>query len=487
MDRIIIGYRDAAEVQNLYEKFNDKFDNKFDDRYDDKYNDGYNDGYNDDKKRDGDNRDGQNHDGENRDSKTDADSREKTFGELISRFEYKFDELNRESESDNDLDKDSDNDSGKNSDKDSDKESESWYRDREYERNYDRESRSSFGGGNRQRPERKPVFAEEPTPARRVAEGAMLVASAVIFGLSTAYLPMLWLVAMFLWPIPLALLVRRFGPGFGLGGILLTGVLLAFFIGPVGALTMLINMGGVGFWYGYAARRGIKPAFTVLGGVVIAAISMVVLLLFSSAVAGLQMADIATQMRQFVDMYVGNLEKRGQLDAVLTQMSVEEYSELLTEYIMGMLPATVTMIAMTEAGIAYALNAYVFKRLGYPVEKLPPLHEWRMPWYTMWGLIIALACWIAVRMTGESETWTLIANNVMYVYQPLLMMSGLTLIFWQAIFWRMPWLNYMMLVMMICAFKAISPMLILLGLFDSIMDLRSVMRKRYFPGGERKY
>ncbi len=482
MDRIIIGYRDAAEVQNLYEKFNDEYDNK------------YNGECNSDKKRDG-----NDHDGNNKtDDKAAADTREKTFGELISRFEYKFDELNRESEKNpgEESEEDSDKDSYKDSEENLGKYSESWYYDQsrendygnDYDRDYGRqERRSDFGGGNRRRPERKPVFAEDPTPARRVAEGAMLVASAVIFGLSTAYLPMLWLVAMFLWPIPLALLVRRFGPGFGLGGILLTGILLAFFIGPVGALTMLINMGGVGFWYGYAARRGIKPAFTVLGGVVIAAISMVVLLLFSSALAGLQMADISAQMRQFVDMYVGNLEKRGQLDAVLAQMSVEEYSELLTEYIMGMLPATVTIIAMTEAGIAYALNAYVFKRLGYPVEKLPPIHEWRMPWYTMWGLIIALACWIAVRMTGESETWTLIANNVMYVYQPLLMLSGLTLIFWQAVFWRMPWLNYMMLVMIIFAFKAISPMLILLGLFDSVMDLRSVMRKRYFPGGERKY
>lgn len=345
------------------------------------------------------------------------------------------------------------------------------------------EMKEPENGQQRKRPARRPLFADEPTPARRVAEGAMLVASAVIFGLAAAYLPVLWLAAMFLWPVPLALLVRRFGTGFGLGGILAAAVLLSLFIGPVGALTMLLNMGGVGFWYGYAARRGIRPSLAILGGVVMAAVSMLVLIVFSSAVAGLQIADLTAQVEGFVNMYVGNLEARGQLSAIIGQMSVEEYSALLTEHMLSMLPASLLMIAMMEAGIAYALNTYIFRRLGYPVAKLPPFNEWRMPWYTLWGLIIALACWLIAHQTGDDGVWNIIATNVMYIYQPLLMMAGLTLVYWQAWFWRMPWMNYIMLVLVICAFRMISPMLIMLGLIDSMIDLRAAIQKRYRPGG----
>lgn len=335
-------------------------------------------------------------------------------------------------------------------------------------------------------PPRRPLFAEQPTPARRVAEGAMLVATAVIFGLSAAYLPLVWLVALFLWPVPLALLVRRFGPGFGLMGVLLTAILLSLFIGPVGALIMLLNMGGVGFWYGYAARRDVRPGLSVLGGVVIAAVSMLVLILFSSAIAGLQLADLTQQIREFVEFYVGNLEKRGQLDAIIGQMPVEEYTVLLQEHILSMLPASLLMLAMFEAGISYALNTYIFRRLGYPVAKLPPFQEWRMPWYTLWGLIISLACALIAYKTGSDSVWGLIATNVMYVYQPLLMMGGLTLIFWQAWFWRMPWMTYIMLVMVICAFQLVGPMLVMLGLIDSIVDVRNAVLRRYKPGGMRR-
>lgn len=348
------------------------------------------------------------------------------------------------------------------------------------------ETKGPGSGRPRQKPARRPVFADKPTPARRVAEGAMLVATAVIFGLSAAYLPVVWLAAMFLWPVPLALLVRRFGTGFGLMGMAMTAVLLSLFIGPVGALTMLLNMGGVGFWYGYAARRGIRPTLAVLGGVVLAAVSALSLIVFSSAVAGLQIGDLAVQVEKLVEMYIGNLEKRGQLTAVIGTLSVEEYTALLTEHVLSMLPASLLMIAMFEAGVSYALNAYIFRRLGYPVAKLPPFYEWRMPWYTMWGLIIALGCGIWAMHTGENGVCSVIATNVMYIYQPLLMMSGLTLVYWQAWFWRMPWMNYMMLLMVVFAFRVVSPALIMLGLFDSMMNLRAAVQRRYRPGGRPK-
>lgn len=323
---------------------------------------------------------------------------------------------------------------------------------------------------------RRPLFAAEPTPARKAAEGAALVAVAVIFGLSASYLPVIWLIALFLWPVPLALLVRRFGPGFGLLGILAAAVILSLFIGPLGALSMLINMGGVGFWYGYAARRGVKPWLVIVVGVLISAAGMVALLALSSAVAGFEMADFSTQVHEFVQFYVDTMQENGQLEQVLGGMTAAEFAGLLEARVLAFLPTSLIFVSMLEAGISYALNTYIFRRLGYAVEKLPPFPEWRLPWYTLWGLIIALACYLIDRQM-PMEVLQLIATNVLYIYQPLLMLAGLSFLYWQAFFWNMRWMIFMILILVVFAFQLAGPALILVGLVDSLFDMRQVMRK----------
>lgn len=326
------------------------------------------------------------------------------------------------------------------------------------------------------RPKRRPVFAENPTPARRLAEGAMLVASAVIFGLSAAYLPLLWLVAIFLWPIPIALMVRRFGVGFGLAGVLATAVIMSLFIGPMGAAAMILFMGGVGFWYGYAARQKYSPWMTLVIGVVFAAVGMAALLVLSSVIAGLGIADFTAQVHNFIEFYVNNMESRGQLDSILGTMTRDEFAAAMESRVLNLLPASLIMMSMIAAGVAYGLNSYVFKRLGYPVAKLPPFVEWRLPWYALWGLILALAAYLIGRQMDMSALMVF-ANNIMYLYEPLLMLAGLTFIYWQIFFWNMRWMLFVLLFMVIFAFQAISPVLILVGFIDSIFDLRGKMRK----------
>lgn len=323
---------------------------------------------------------------------------------------------------------------------------------------------------------RRPLFAAEPTPARRLAEGAMLVAVAVIFGISAAYLPFVWLIALFLWPVPLALLVRRFGLGFGLAGLLAATVILAIFIGPLGALAMLLAMGGVGVWYGYAARRGCAPWLILVVGVMLSALGMAALLLLSSAVSGLGWADFSAQVHEFVGFYVDTMQKNGNLDALLGSMTAAEFAAALERQVISLLPASLIMMSMLAAGIAYALNVYIFRRLGYQVQKLPPFPEWRLPWYTLWGLIVALAAYLLGRQM-EVSLLIALANNLLYIYQPLLMLAGLSFFYWQVFFWNVRWLLFFILVLVIFAFQIIAPVLMLVGLADSLFDLRKIMRR----------
>ena len=260
-------------------------------------------------------------------------------------------------------------------------------------------------------------------------------------------------------------------------GTALTAVLLSIFIGPLSALFMLLNMGGVGFWYGWAARKELNPWATVITGVFIAAISMVLMLLFSTWLAGLQFDDLLRQVDEFVDFYIATMQNSGQLQQLQGNMTTAEFTVWLKDYLTSMLPSSMIFIAMLEAGISYAVTGYIFRRLGYPLARLPRFKEWRLPWYTLWGLIAALLAFVVYHQT-ELDWCRALCNNIMYIYQPLMMLAGLAMYYWLAEFWQMPWMIWLLVFMAIGAFSIAGPMLLILGLTDSVWDIRKALLRR---------
>ena len=66
----------------------------------------------------------------------------------------------------------------------------------------------------------------------------------------------------------------------------------------------------------------------------------------------------------------------------------------------------------------------------------------------------------------------------MYIYQPLMMLAGLAMYYWLAEFWQMPWMIWLLVFMAIGAFSIAGPMLLILGLTDSVWDIRKALLRR---------
>jgi uncharacterized protein YybS (DUF2232 family) len=171
------------------------------------------------------------------------------------------------------------------------------------------------------------------------------------------------------------------------------------------------------------------------------------------------------------------MHNSGQLQQLQGNMTTAEFTVWLKDYLTSMLPSSMIFIAMLEAGISYAVTGYIFRRLGYPLARLPRFKEWRLPWYTLWGLIAALLAFVVYHQT-ELDWCRALCNNIMYIYQPLMMLAGLAMYYWLAEFWQMPWMIWLLVFMAIGAFSIAGPMLLILGLTDSVWDIRKVLLRR---------
>ena len=314
------------------------------------------------------------------------------------------------------------------------------------------------------------------TSGRKVAEGAMLVALAVVLGLLAFYLPVFSIVAVFLWPIPIAVLIKKHGFSFGVLGLIIVGLLLALFMGPVSAFFLLLNMGGVGLWYGYAARKDTNPGKTLFVGVVIAALSVIATTLLSAQIIGVSLSSLANEVKEMTAQAVQMYENAGVLDALSGGMTVEEFTAEMQEMMLTLLPAVLVISAMLEAWISYLATNGMLRRLGFAVKHLPRFSEWHLPWASLWGLIIALAAQIAYYAL-DVEWLKTIAMNLLYIYIPILAAAGLSLVFWFSARRQSSFLKILIIIGIFLFPAFVLYLLLMMGLIDCIADIRKWIDK----------
>lgn len=310
-----------------------------------------------------------------------------------------------------------------------------------------------------------------------VAQGAMLAAVAGLLGLCALLLPVVGVVANVIWSIPIILMVLRFGPGAGVMSLLVALALVAVTAGPMGALSLGLKGGLAALVFGYAFRKEWSPGFSVLGGGIAAVLGSAVLLLLAFLVMGGPLLDMA-ELENTVDQTLEFYRQYGLLDPLLEQGTTEaelrEQLQGMVRLAMALIPGVMFLGSLASGAVTYLVSRQVLKRLGYVLEPIPAFRKWQVPWYTVWGLIFGLACYLA------GDYWSvkplaLIGQNIIYIYLPLLLINGLAVAVHFYHKWSLsPVLKGILMAMAVFYLPITVPLLMMLGAFDPLFNYRKL-------------
>jgi uncharacterized protein YybS (DUF2232 family) len=314
------------------------------------------------------------------------------------------------------------------------------------------------------------------TPARRMAEGALMVALSTIFGMLTFYAPLLDILLLIVYPIPIAFLIKRHNISTGLLAFAASSLLLTLFLGITNAAFVILSMGAVGIWYGIAWRKNIRPMRTVVIGTVLAAVSVAVTMLLSLWTMGVAAGNITAYISQYVDETVAALQSAGLFEMMAGGVSAAEYSKTMTDMLANLIPGMMIIAAMLEALLCYIISGAVFRRLGIDIKTLPKFRDWHLAWPALWGLIIALLAYLGYHYLGYDWLKT-IALNVIYIYYPILMVTGISLVIWFCKTTKSLFMPIVLIVGAVIFPGGIVLAVLMFGLFDAIVDFRSWFRK----------
>lgn len=314
---------------------------------------------------------------------------------------------------------------------------------------------------------------------RAVVEGALMAALTAILALASIYIPMFQLVAFLVWSIPIIYVTVRHGIVTGVLSLTVCGFLIFFFSTPFSALGLVIHIGGVALVYGYSFHKGFKPSVTVMLGIVVLILSLLLMLFLMAAVTGLDFNGFSEMLDQSVQSSMELYQRLGLLDPKkgVTEESLRAMVDAMWKTIITLLPGFLVFYGISWSIINYILAQKILARFDINVMPLPKFRDWKLPWWIVWGYILGMG----LNLGGfylENRTMTIIGDNIMLVYKPIMMTLGLALGAYFIHHRLKGEVIYRLILIMFLIFLSplSSNLVIILGLTDALFNLRKYIQ-----------
>ena len=220
---------------------------------------------------------------------------------------------------------------------------------------------------------------------RGLTEGAILAALTAVIATAGLVIPP---VAILLAPLPVMLLVIRWGLRTGVLATVVASLILLQIFGPLVALSV-VGFGPIGLALGWGVRHERGAAWTVLAGAAA---------LYASTLASLGLAIAVLHqnvLTQFIQLQIeamrhsiALMERLGtppQNIEPLRLLAEGQCGEhhcspaLFAELVTNMSPVLLAFGALFWGYLCYTIGRSLLRRLGYQVPAVPPMLTWRLP------------------------------------------------------------------------------------------------------------
>lgn len=306
--------------------------------------------------------------------------------------------------------------------------------------------------------------------ARPMAEGAMLAALTVALILAGFYVPVLGMVALFLWPIPVLVIYLRHNARVAALTLAVAGLVLSMFVGPLTAALTVVSFGALALAFGFGVRRGLRAGGILVLGAGAALAALLLTLAVSLWVMHVNVLEMNQRLTQDSVNWALNFYSRvGVGEEALKPL--RDMLDASFQLVPLILPAVVVLAAFMTALVNYLVAAAVLKRLGYQLPVLPAFQDWRLPVWLIVGYPLAFALAYAGQRTG-SAVLDRFSGNLLALSMPFYLVQGLALAYFFMTRWHLAkWLRVGILIY-VPLVPLVTQIATWAGIFDMLFDMR---------------
>mgnify|MGYP003586618086 CR=1 FL=1 len=211
-----------------------------------------------------------------------------------------------------------------------------------------------------------------------MTESGILAAITVVMALIAVYVPMLGIVAVLLWPLPMIVLIVRHGLRWGIMSVLVAAILTAVLVEPLISLRLALAFAPGGIALGIGYRRGWPGVRIFTVGVIVS---------LAAKMAALGLVFLITNIHPFTmqfDALNDSFQKSVEIyqSFNMTEEQIEQAKETFSQnmqLVKLLLPMVVVLMGLMDTALNFVIGGKVLHRLGHDVPVFPKFTEWRLP------------------------------------------------------------------------------------------------------------
>lgn len=300
---------------------------------------------------------------------------------------------------------------------------------------------------------------------KSLVEASILAAIAVVLVLAGNFIPVVSMVILFFWPVPILLVHIRHGLRASVLTVVVAGLVLTLFLGPGVALSQVPMFGLAGIAMGIGVSKRYPPFRIITLAVVGGLLALALQFLISYYLLRLNV------LAEAVDMFNQSLEQVKRMQPQNAKM-VDETLKPAVELMRRYWPALFVLTAITTAFINYAAARLVMGRLKYELEPVPPFARWHISGDYLVVLVVGLALiWLEPyhKLGILSQLGAALSLLMIYLYNII----GVSLAYHYLR--RFGLSKAMAVILLVWLVPTLGGFAALAGMYDSVADPRGIL------------
>ncbi|WP_078414502.1 YybS family protein [Priestia abyssalis] len=307
---------------------------------------------------------------------------------------------------------------------------------------------------------------------RYLTEGAVLLALFAVMLLVSLYIPLIGGLFSLLLGVPFLIFTARHGWKnsilFFAGSLVLTGLFGAILLLPV---TFAFGLGGAVI--GELYKREKSRYSILLGGTVIFSVNLVLMFVITNVFANINM------LNELQVAFEESMSSTEEMLRSLGQAPSEQQMQLLKESfqtLQYLLPSFLVILGFILAFVTQWSAAPILRKLGYAIEKFPPLRSFKLPKSVLWYYLLVLV--LSFLEIEKGSFFYISVLNIATILQLLMVVQGYAFLFYYFHKKSVGKLVPIIIVIITLALPFFLQFIRILGIIDLGFDLRNQRNKK---------
>jgi uncharacterized protein YybS (DUF2232 family) len=312
--------------------------------------------------------------------------------------------------------------------------------------------------------------------AKTYKDTVKLILYSTLLVLISLFVPLISIFTTLFWFVPLVILAVTNNFKDSLVGCIIIFFIISLISFSQNTFLFFVQYAPVALTYCYLFEKRAKFKTVITSGLIVSVFSTIIRILYIVFVLGINYSEWLSRMTKMADETIAFYKSSGLWEQITKgPINPDDFQEMIytfSEFMANITPAVLITFGLFFSLISLLVTIRVLKKKNLPVPEITEFMHWKLPWQMVWPAIIALSV-LLFSDYYDNKLILILSQNILYILVPFFLLNGFSSALYFVKKMNLSLLfKIILLAVIIFNFPLFLILILLLGLFDPLINLR---------------